>query len=82
MYLILEALGHLDPLAALMRREVGRIDIVPGHPGDQPCPQRRTKGGEDEALVALLGDVVEEEVAEQVARERGDAAALVSGGLA
>ncbi len=80
--LVAEALGHLDPLLALVGAEVGGVDVVPGHLGDEARAEEAAEGGEDEALVALLGDVVEEEGAEQVAGERGDAAALVPGGFA
>ncbi len=79
---VAEGLRHLDPLAALVRAEVGGVDVVPGHLGDEARAEEAAEGAEDEALVALLGDVVEEDVAQQVAGERGDAAALVPGGFA
>ena len=80
--LVAEAGGHLDPLAALVRREVGGIHVVPGHLGDQASAQQRTQGGKDQALVALFFDVVEEDVAEQIAGQRRDAAAAEPGGFA
>jgi len=65
-----------------VRAEVGCVDVVPGHLGDEPGAEEAAEGAEDEALVALLGDVVEEDVAEHVRGERGDAATLVPGGFA
>ena len=36
---VAEALGHLDPLLALVWAQVGRVHVVPRHLRDQPCPQ-------------------------------------------
>src|ERR1700679_4071633 len=65
-----------------MRAQICRVHIVPGHLGDETGAEKAAQGAEDQALVALLGDVVEEDVAQHVAGERGDAAALVPGGFA
>ena len=64
-----------------MDGEVGGVDVVCGHAGDEAGAQQRAECGKDEALVALLLDVVEEDVAQQIAGERGDAAAAKPGGL-
>jgi len=77
-----KAFSHLDPLATLVDGEVGGVDVVPGHAGDEAGAEQGAEGGKDEALVALFFDVVEEDVAEQVAGERGDSAAAEPGGLA
>ena len=34
-----ESAGHLDPLAAFVRREVGGVDVVPRHLRDEACAQ-------------------------------------------
>ena len=77
LHLVAEALRHLDPLLALVRAQVGGVHVVPRHLGDQPRAQQAAQSREDETLVALVGDVVEEQGAEEVAGERGDAAAFV-----
>src|ERR1035437_7229518 len=81
LHFVSEALGHLDPLAALVDGEIGRVHVVCGHAGDEPGTKERTQGGKDQALVALLLDIVTEDVAQQFAGERGDAAAAEPGGL-
>ena len=65
-----------------MDGEVGGVDVVHGHFGDEPGAQEGAERGEDQSLVALLLDIVEEESAEHVAGERGDAAAAEPGGFA
>ena len=69
LHLVAEALGHLDPLAALVDGEVGCVHVVPRHLGDEARAQQRAQRGKDQALVALLLDVVEEDVAQQIAGE-------------
>ena len=44
--------------------------------------QERAQGGKDQSLVALFFDIVEEDVAQQVAGERSDASAAKPGGFA
>ncbi len=50
--------------------------------GDEPRAQERAQRGKDQPLVALLLHIVEEDVAQQVARQRRDAAAAEPCGLA
>jgi hypothetical protein len=66
---VAEAFGHLDPLAAFVNGQIGGVHIVPGHPRNQACSQERAQCGKDQALIALLLNVVEKNVAQQVARQ-------------
>ena len=59
-----------------MRREIGRVHVIPGHLRNQSRAQQRTQRGEHQTLIPLLGNVVEEDGAQQIARERRHAAAL------
>jgi len=80
--LVSKALSHLDPLAALVNGEVGGVNVVQGHAGDEAGAEEGAEGGEDQALVALFLDVVKEDVAQEVAGERSDTAAAEPGGFA
>ena len=82
LHFVSEALGHLDPLAALVDGEIGRVHVVCGHAGDEPGTKERTQGGKDQALVALLLDIVEENIAKQVTGERRNPAAAEPSGFA
>ena len=55
-------------LAALVAAEVGGVHVVQGNAGDEPGAQQRAQRGKDQALIALLLDIVEENVAQQVTR--------------
>src|SRR4051812_40521467 len=74
--LIAEFLRHLYPSGAFLRRQVRGINVVPRHACDQARAEQGTEGAENEVLVFLLGDVVEQQGTEQIAGERGDAAAF------
>src|ERR1039458_2884977 len=51
LHFVSEALCHLDPLAALMDGEIGRVHVVCGHAGDEPGTKERTQGGKDQKSV-------------------------------
>ena len=70
LHLVAKALGHLDPLAALVDGEVRGVNVVRGHAGDKTRAQQRAEGGKDQTLVALLLHIVKEDVAQKV-RESG-----------
>src|ERR1700727_1404764 len=59
--LIAEALGHLDPLPAFVGREIGCVEVVPGHFRDQAGSQQRAERGKYKPLVALFGNVVKQD---------------------
>src|SRR5271165_1513686 len=70
--LVAKVVRQLYPTAALVRREIGRVHIVPWTPRQQPRAQHGAQGGKHKVLVALLGDVVEQQNPDHVARQRQD----------
>lgn len=79
---VAEFARHLDPVAALAGRKIGGVHIIPGHARDHAGAQDGTKRGKHQVLVALLGDVVEQDGAQQVARQRRHATTLEPSALA
>src|SRR6185437_9862876 len=82
MHFISEAAGHLDPLASLMWRQIGCVDIVPRHFRYQSRTQQRAQCRKYKPLIALFRDVVEQNAAQHVAGKRRDSAAFEPGRLA
>src|SRR5580704_17194794 len=79
---VVVVLGEFDPVLALLRGEVGGVNVIRGTLGDEPRLQHGAQIGEDEVLKALLTDVIEEQRTNHVARERNHAVALEPGTLA
>src|SRR5438067_2491930 len=79
-HFVAESAGHLDPLPTLMRRQVGGIDIIHRTFGDKAGAKQRAQGREDETLIALLGLVIEEKLAQGITGERHHSASLEPGG--
>ncbi len=73
---IIAFFGELDPVRALLRRQVGGIHIIHGTLGDQARFQHRSQIGEDEILKALLADIVKQQRPHHVAGERNDVVPL------
>ncbi len=81
MYFITKTFSHLDPLAALMRRQITGINVIPWHTGDQPGTEQGSERGKDKALIALFCNVVKKDLAQHIAGKRSHAAALKPGRL-
>src|SRR5579872_239572 len=79
--LIAKAPGHFNPLPPLMDGQIGGVHVVPRHARDQAGAQQGAQGGKNQALIALLGDAVEQDGAQHVAGERRHAPALEPGGF-
>ena len=75
-HFVLIILGQLDPVLALLRRKVGRVDIVHGALGDEPGFQHGAEVGKYEVLKTLLAHVIEKQRSHHVAGERHHVVAL------